>query len=460
MTFFDIVPASSAAPVAETAEATTKAAQVENGKYRRRLLIDPQTRWRCRRCQALLQPPLDAATKKPRYSVMLCEHLEGISSGGTTHLATGVTVCAAGTLRYDKAAPPLCDAVEDAVAPRSARRSNRAAEAEAEGQACDAATSAARAAVVQLLHECQQTARQASRGAEGRHPHAPVPLVFVVVENPKTPANAGGILRAMKCYGVHGPSVVMMGGAQTESASPRVSLDELDVVLQRVGAFIFSGTRLQKALLQTDFASTLRTDPTHAGRSIPQLCLPSLDVLFDVLRSEYGHHPLTSLAAAAPPVVRVVAVELVEGAIPLPAYQHPFLHHGDHPDPPSPMTEQVARDVAATSTSSPSSPSVVAAPMVFYVLGAEDSTLSAHHIEQDVDDVVVMPTTGSMNLAATVNVLLYDRIAKECCGLQPAARSDTTASDVTEDGRAKGKKWRRVFASRNANNRTRWTRPQ
>jgi len=68
-----------------------------------------------------------------------------------------------------------------------------------------------------------------------------------------------------------------------------------------------------------------------------------------------------------------VAVELVEGAKPLTEYKHP------------------AR--------------------AFYIFGPEDGTLKKK-ITDFCDDVVYIPTEGCMNLAATVNVVLYDRLAK------------------------------------------------
>jgi tRNA(Leu) C34 or U34 (ribose-2'-O)-methylase TrmL len=68
-----------------------------------------------------------------------------------------------------------------------------------------------------------------------------------------------------------------------------------------------------------------------------------------------------------------IAIELVEGATPLPHFKHP--------------------------------------KEALYIFGPEDGS-----IEQDVinqcDHVVYIPTIGCMNLAATVNVLLYDRLAK------------------------------------------------
>lgn len=71
--------------------------------------------------------------------------------------------------------------------------------------------------------------------------------------------------------------------------------------------------------------------------------------------------------------MKIVCVELAENAIALPEYQHP--------------------------------------PNAFYVFGPEDSTISQDIIDR-ADAVVYIPTVGCMNLAATVNVVLYDRLLK------------------------------------------------
>lgn len=70
-----------------------------------------------------------------------------------------------------------------------------------------------------------------------------------------------------------------------------------------------------------------------------------------------------------------VAVELVKGAKPLPEFTHP---------------EQA-----------------------FYIFGPEDGTLDKS-VRAWCKHVVYIPTVGCMNLAATVNVVLYDRLAKTC----------------------------------------------
>ena len=50
----------------------------------------------------------------------------------------------------------------------------------------------------------------------------------------------------------------------------------------------------------------------------------------------------------------------------------------------------------------------------FYIFGPEDGTLGAT-ITDHCRDVIYVPTSNCMNLAATVNVVLYDRMAKRDC---------------------------------------------
>ncbi|RDH84021.1 MAG: 23S rRNA methyltransferase [endosymbiont of Galathealinum brachiosum] len=71
--------------------------------------------------------------------------------------------------------------------------------------------------------------------------------------------------------------------------------------------------------------------------------------------------------------MQVVCVEFAEGATPLPSYQHP--------------------------------------ERALYIFGPEDGNISQKIIDR-ADAVVYVPTVGCMNLAATVNVLLYDRLTK------------------------------------------------
>ena len=50
-------------------------------------------------------------------------------------------------------------------------------------------------------------------------------------------------------------------------------------------------------------------------------------------------------------------------------------------------------------------------PRAFYVFGPEDGTLG-HQVTRWCKDTVYVPTSYCMNLAATVNVVLYDRMSK------------------------------------------------
>lgn len=137
-------------------------------------------------------------------------------------------------------------------------------------------------------------------------------------ENPKTPANMGSVLRAAGCYGA---GMVAFGG-------PRPA-------------------RLR--------ATKCMTDTQKAYKHIPTLYA-------DELRS------------VIPVDCVPVAVDLIDGAIPLPDYKHP--------------------------------------ERAFYVFGPEDGTLGVR-ITGWCRDVVYVPTRFCMNLAATVNVVLYDRLTKQ-----------------------------------------------
>lgn len=130
--------------------------------------------------------------------------------------------------------------------------------------------------------------------------------------NPKTPANVGGVLRAAQIY------------------------DAAMVVM--------TGQRFSKA----------PTDTRNAWRHLPLV-------------------EATSLRDHIPYACVPVAVDLVDGAIPLPAYTHP--------------------------------------ERAFYVFGPEDSTLGAPVLSWCAHSIFV-PGAGCMNLAACVNVVLYDRMAK------------------------------------------------
>lgn len=119
----------------------------------------------------------------------------------------------------------------------------------------------------------------------------------------------------------------------------------------RVDAVFYTGSRYPRAVaLNPDIPKTGRS----VGRAIP---LTGVDCLLD----------------GVPEGMAVVCVEFAVNATPLPEYQHP-----EH---------------------------------AFYLFGPEDGTLSQAVIDR-ADAVVYVPTVGCMNLSATVNVLLYDRLSK------------------------------------------------
>jgi len=130
---------------------------------------------------------------------------------------------------------------------------------------------------------------------------------------PKTPANIGAVLRAAHVYGA---SMVAVQGERCQIKSAQ--------------------------------------DTTKAWRHIP--VLRGAD-LFEMI--PYGAEP--------------VAVDLVDGARPLPDFIHPHA--------------------------------------AFYIFGPEDGTLGRPILDRCRYRVMV-PTRFCMNLAATVNVVLYDRMAK------------------------------------------------
>ena len=94
-------------------------------------------------------------------------------------------------------------------------------------------------------------------------------------------------------------------------------------------------------------------------------------------RSSHRHMPVSfvsDLADACPHESVMVAIEIANGAVPLPVFEHP--------------------------------------PSAFYVFGPEDGSLPSDVLRR-CHHVVSVPTSGCMNLAATVNVTLYDRMAKQ-----------------------------------------------
>lgn len=96
----------------------------------------------------------------------------------------------------------------------------------------------------------------------------------------------------------------------------------------------------------------------------------------DMSRKVSKDVPITQqdcLIGAVTENMKIVCVEFALNAIPLPEYEHP-----EH---------------------------------ALYIFGPEDGSIDQAIIDQ-ADDVVYVPTVGCMNLSASVNVLLYDRLVK------------------------------------------------
>lgn len=140
-------------------------------------------------------------------------------------------------------------------------------------------------------------------------------LISIGLQNPKSASNVASILRAAGCYGA--------------------------------SSVFYTGNRYR-------YAKEFNADTQQMHKQIPTV-------------------GVEDLLAMTPIGAKRVVIELVEGATPLPDYQHP--------------------------------------ENVFYMFGPEDGSIHPE-ILQASDDVVYIPTNGSMNLAATVNVVLYDRLVK------------------------------------------------
>ncbi|MCE2594643.1 RNA methyltransferase [Motilimonas cestriensis] len=139
--------------------------------------------------------------------------------------------------------------------------------------------------------------------------------VTIGLTNPKSATNVGAVMRAAGCF--------------------------------QVDRVLYSGERYDRTL-------KLNTDTKKIRSSIP---LTQQNCLLD----------------NKPADVKLVCVDLVVGATPLPEFEHP--------------------------------------EKALYIFGPEDGTISQQVIDQ-ADAVVYIPTIGCLNLAASVNVLLYDRSTK------------------------------------------------
>jgi len=134
------------------------------------------------------------------------------------------------------------------------------------------------------------------------------------------------------------------------------SPENVDSVLRaagnyRVDSVFYTGQRYARAL-------RLNPDTPNMSRKVSEnVSLYSVDSLLEKVAKD----------------VKIVCIEFAIDAISLPQYQHP--------------------------------------QNACYIFGPEDGNISQEIIDR-ADAVVYVPTVGSMNLAASVNVVLYDRLAK------------------------------------------------
>lgn len=179
--------------------------------------------------------------------------------------------------------------------------------------------------------------------------------VCIGLVNPKTPVNVDGIMRASGCY--------------------------------CVDAVFYTGRRYELAKLSG--TAQYQVDTKDAAKSIP-------------LKS------VAELTLSIPENAKVVCVDLVVGATPLPNFVHP--------------------------------------ENAYYIFGPEDGTIPQTLIDL-ADDVVYVPTIGCMNLAASVNVLLYDRLAKQTREQAVSGQTDLLVNGLSGDAL--------IRQSRDNNNRVR-----
>jgi tRNA(Leu) C34 or U34 (ribose-2'-O)-methylase TrmL len=152
------------------------------------------------------------------------------------------------------------------------------------------------------------------------------PMVCIGLTNPKSPTNVGAVMRAAGCF--------------------------------NVDKVFFTGRRYEQAAQFNK--GSLKTDTKNAQNTIPLVKVDDFE-------------SIVALREKIPSTIKIVCVDLVEGAMALPHFNHP--------------------------------------QQALYIFGPEDGTIKQTMIDS-ADDVVYVPTEGCMNLAASVNVILYDRLSK------------------------------------------------
>ena len=159
------------------------------------------------------------------------------------------------------------------------------------------------------------------------------------------------------------------------------SPDNVNSVMRAAGNFrvdrvFYTGTRYPRAV-------TLHPGMPNMSRKVSQnIPLTGVNSLFTDIAETHKKGP----------VMKVVCVEFAENANALPAYQHP--------------------------------------ENALYIFGPEDGSMTQDVIDR-ADDVVYIPTNGCMNIAATVNVVLYDRLMKS--SLTTSFESDESNNIIREN---------------------------
>jgi tRNA(Leu) C34 or U34 (ribose-2'-O)-methylase TrmL len=137
----------------------------------------------------------------------------------------------------------------------------------------------------------------------------------------------------------------------------------------------YCGIGLDNPKTSTNVGSTLRAAGIYGAEFVATTGIRYKNASTDTMK-HIRHIPLLrceNLRDIIPYNCIPVAVDLIDGAIPLPEYKHP--------------------------------------ERAFYIFGAEDNTLGKR-VTDWCRDIVYVPMEGCMNLAAAVNVVLYDRMAK------------------------------------------------
>lgn len=224
----------------------------------------------------------------------------------------------------------------------------------------------------------------------------------IVLLNPKTPANVGSALRAAACFS--GCAAVLYTGTRFETAR-RFQVNPLgdtgSVPLLNVCADVTPPSGMLSAFFKPSSRPPPPTQhhdhivdvssPSHS--SSPTAAIPTITATaVDDDNAIATFTTTTSTAVVMPggrsnsrptsarevhatdcrqPVVRLIAVDLIDGAVPLHEFSHPVSH-------------------------------------AVYIFGPEDGTIPQSVVDA-CDEAVFIPTRGCLNLAASVNVVMYDR---------------------------------------------------